>query len=127
MEGSVLMSKSEMQKGGRGTMNTRVSKDKNISIVRWQDKTVNIASTFVRIGDKYKVKRWNKKKKKYVEVDRPEAIRYYNNYMGGVDLMDCLISYYPMTFRTKQWPTRSILQLFTMRVANIVNENERNT
>ena len=97
----------EMKKGGRGTMDTRISKDKNICIVRWEDNNmVNIASTFVGIVDKDKVKRWNKEKKKYIEVDRPEPIRYYSDYMGGVDLMDCLISYYPMRFRTKQWPTR---------------------
>ena len=61
-------------------MYTRVSKDKNICIVRWQDNNmVNIASTSVGIGDEDKVKRWNKKEKKYIEIDRPEAIRYYND------------------------------------------------
>ena len=109
MGGAVLMSKSEMEKGGRRTMDTRLSKDKNTCIVRWQDNNmVNIASTFVGIGDKDKAKRWNKKGKKYIEVDGPEGIRYYNDYMGSVDLMDRLISYYAMTFRTKRWPTRVI-------------------
>ena len=46
MGGAVLMSKDEMKKGGRGTTDARVSKDKNICIVRWQDNNmVNIAST----------------------------------------------------------------------------------
>ena len=63
---------------------------------------VNIAFTFVGIGGKNKVKRWNKKEKKYIKVDGPEAIRYQNDYMGGVDLMDRLISYYPTTFRIKR-------------------------
>ena len=46
MGGAVLMSKGEMKKGGRGTTDTGVSKDKNICIVRWQDNNmVNIAST----------------------------------------------------------------------------------
>ena len=79
---------------------------------------VNIAFTFVGNGDKDKVKCWNKKEKKYIEIDRPETIRYYNDYVGGLDLIDYLISYYPMTFRTKRWPTRVILDLFTMSVAN---------
>lgn len=34
MGGAVLMSKGEMKKGGRGTTDTGVSKDKNICIVR---------------------------------------------------------------------------------------------
>ena len=46
-------------------MDTCVSKDKNIWIVRCQDNNmVNIASVFVGIIDKDKVKRWNKKEKK---------------------------------------------------------------
>ena len=77
---------------------------------------VNIASAFAGIGGKDKVKRWNKNK--YIEVERPDAIRYYNDYMGGVDLMDRLVSYYLMTFRNKRWSTRVILHLFAMSVAN---------
>ena len=38
--------------------------------------------------------------------------------MEGVELMDRLISCYPMTFRTKGWPTRVILHLFIVRPAN---------
>ena len=38
--------------------------------------------------------------------------------MGGDELMDRLISYYPMTLRTKRWPTRVILHVLTMNVAN---------
>ena len=38
--------------------------------------------------------------------------------MGRVDLMDRLISYYSMMFRTKRWPTRVILHLLLMSVVN---------
>ena len=61
-------------------MDTGVSKDRNICAIRWQDNNMaNIASTFVGIGHKDKVNRWNKKEKKYIKLDRPEAIRYYND------------------------------------------------
>ena len=84
MEGTVLTSKCKIKKGGRGPIDTRVSKYKNICIVRCKDNNmVRIASTFVGNGDKDKVKRWSKKEKKYIEVDRPQASRYYNDYMGG--------------------------------------------
>ena len=130
MEGAVFMSKSKMKKEGVRTMDTRVSKDKNIRIVRWQSNNrVNIAFTLVGYDDKDKVKCSNKKEKKHIEGDWPEAITYYNHYMGSADLMDCQISYYSMTFRTKHWPARVILYLFTMSVAmhvlSIVNKNER--
>ena len=38
--------------------------------------------------------------------------------MGEVDLMDRLISYYSMTFRTKRWPTRVILHSLSKSVVN---------
>ena len=57
------------------------------------------------------------KDKAYIDVDCPEIISYYNNSMRRVDLMDHLISYYSMTFRTKRCPTRVILH-FSMSVVN---------
>ena len=51
-----------------------------------------------------------------MDVDRPEIFKYYNDFMEGKDLMDCLISYYSMTFRTKRWPTKVILPLLSMSV-----------
>ena len=70
MEGAVFMSKSKMKKEGVRTMDTRVSKDKNICIVRWQSNNrVNTAFTLVGYDDKDKVKRSNKKEKKYIEDD----------------------------------------------------------
>ena len=44
---------------------------------------VNAASTFVRIGNVDKVKQWWKKDKAYIDVDRPEIIKHYNDFTGG--------------------------------------------
>ena len=87
---------------------------------------LNVAS-FVGMGNIDKAKRWSKKNKVYMDVDCPEIIKYYNNFMGGgVDLMDRLISYYFMTFRAKQWPTRVILHLLSMSVVNSWIEYRKN-
>ena len=119
MSGATLKSKGDMKRQGRGAMDSCVSKSGDITIVRWQDNNVvNVASTFVGIGNMDKVKRWRKKDKAYIDVDRPEIINYYNDFMGGVDLMDRLISYYSMAFRTKRWQTRVILHLLSMSVVN---------
>ena len=77
---------------------------------------VNIAFTFVGMGNIDKIKSRSKKDKTYIYVDRPEIIKYYNNFIGGVDLMDWLISCYSMMFRMKQWPTRVMLHLLSMSV-----------
>ena len=65
-----------------------------------------------------KVRRWNKKDKVFIEVDRPEAIKVYNDYIGSVDKMDFLISLYPMNSRTKRWPTRVIMHLLSLSMVN---------
>ena len=98
MSGAILKSKGDMKRQGRGAMNSCVSESGDVAIVRWQgNNVVNVAPTFVGMG-----KRWSKKNKANIDVDYPEIIKYYNDFMGGVDLMDRLISYYSMTFRTKR-------------------------
>ena len=93
MSGAILKSKGDMKRQGRGAMDSCVSKSGDFTIVRWQDNNVvNVASAFVGMGNIGKVKRWSKKDKAYIDVDHLERIKYYNDFMGGVDLMDRLIS-----------------------------------
>ena len=80
---------------------------------------VKMASTFSGIGTLGTTKRWSKTGKSYTEVDQPEAIKYYNDFMGGVDFKDCLTSYYPMTFRRKRWPTKVIIHLLSLSAVNV--------
>ena len=41
-----------------------------------------------------------------VQVQRPTVIGHYNQHMGGVDLFDQLIQYYPFTRRSKRWTAK---------------------
>ena len=119
MNGAVLKSKKVIQKEGRGAFDSRVSRDGSVTLVRWNDNSVvTVASTFVGVGEIGQVKRWSGSVKDFVDVQRPEAIKVYNEYMGGVDLMDFLISLYPVDYRTKRWPTRVIMHLFDMAIVN---------
>ena len=119
MAGAVLKPKSSMQKEGRGSMDSRVTKSGEVVVVPWYDKSsVNVASIFVGIGTTDAVNRWSTKEKTFVPVDRPEATKVYNDFMGGVYKMDFLISLYPMVLRTKRCPTRVILHLVSMSLVN---------
>lgn len=40
------------------------------------------------------IKRWDKKYKQFIYIERPENIGLYNNSMGDVDIHDQLISFY---------------------------------
>ncbi|TWW54301.1 hypothetical protein D4764_0194800 [Takifugu flavidus] len=62
--------------------------------------------------------RWDKKQKKYVSVSRPCIVREYNLKMGGVDLIDRMISYYRMSSRTKKWTFRMLMHFTDLALAN---------
>ncbi|XP_046685653.1 piggyBac transposable element-derived protein 3-like [Homalodisca vitripennis] len=52
----------------------------------WNDNsTVNLASNFIGSGKIDTCKRWDKKNKVYIQVQRPEVVQRYNKSMGGVD------------------------------------------
>ena len=125
MAGTISKPKSSMQKEGRGSMGSRVTKSGEVVVVRWYDNSsVIVASRFVGIGTTDVVDRWSTKEKTFVPVNRPEAIEVYNDFMGRVDKMDFLISLYPMVFRTKRWPTRVILHLVSMSLVDAWIENK---
>ena len=85
MAGAMMKSKQTMTKEGRGAMDSRVTKSGDVTVVRWHDNSsVNVASTFVGVGTVDNVRRWSAKEKVFIEVERPEAIKVYNEYMGGV-------------------------------------------
>ncbi|KAI4822923.1 hypothetical protein KUCAC02_008441 [Chaenocephalus aceratus] len=62
--------------------------------------------------------RWDKKLKQYVTVSRPSIVREYNLKMGGVDLIDRMISYYRMSARTKKWTMRMLMHFTDLALAN---------
>lgn len=69
----------EMKKEGRGTYDERVSENGDIALVRWQDnRVINMASTYLGVGNIGTVRRWSKASKAHVEIKCPEVILDYN-------------------------------------------------
>lgn len=86
-----------MRQLGRGTSFeiTTDHPNNNIGLLKWYDnKPVHLGSNFVTSGELDIVRRWSKKEKEYVNIERPEIVRVYNQSMGGVDKMDQMVSYY---------------------------------
>ena len=81
-----LAEKKEMKKKGRGNFDSRVERTHNIVAVRWFDnRAVTLVSSFTGPQPIDKVRRWDKRTKTYVEVDRPSIVGVYNQFMGGIE------------------------------------------
>lgn len=108
-----------IKKFPRGFTEQTVRTDGKINIVQWFDKKpILIASTGLGEQPKDTCKRWSKKDSKYLQVPRPNIIKCYNEYMGGIDLIDRMISYYRMSARTNKWTVKTILHLIDLAIAN---------
>ncbi|GBP44394.1 hypothetical protein EVAR_81308_1 [Eumeta japonica] len=72
-------------KKGRGTTVEKLTTIDNtdISVVTWYDnRVVNLASTYVGSKPSSEVRRFNKKEKAYQNVSCPKAVTVYNRHMG---------------------------------------------
>ena len=95
------MSGAILKRQGRGAMDSCVSKSGEFTIIRWQDNNVvNVASTFVGMGNIGKVKQWNKKDKAYIDVDRPKIIKYYHDGGSGSNGPPHILSLYDVQNET---------------------------
>lgn len=98
-----------MKKKGRGCSEEVVSSDGSVVCVKWFDnKCVALASNFRGIGTLDKASRFDKISKQKISIDRPQIVQEYNMNMGGVDLMNQMISYYRIFIRSKKWTLRMV-------------------
>lgn len=106
-----LLSDNQMSQMGRGTayeISTNME-NCNLCLVKWFDtRAVTLVSNFVGSGNSETIQRWDKKTKLYVDVERSEIVALYNQFMGGVDKVDQLISYYRTFIRSKKWTMRIV-------------------
>ncbi|XP_037048078.1 piggyBac transposable element-derived protein 3-like [Bradysia coprophila] len=100
---------SEMKKIGRGCSEEVVCSDRSVVCVKWYDnKCVALASNYVGVGTPDKAYRFDKNSNQKISIDRPEIVQKYNMNMGGVDLMNQMISYYRIFIRSKKWTLRMV-------------------
>ena len=119
IEGCMLKIEKELKNKGRGSSDTRVSQSGDITVVRWLDNgIVNLTSSFAGTGNPHTVKRWKACKKPHMEVARTEAIKMYNNYMGGVNKLDFLVLLYHIDAKTKKLPVKMICHFVDFALAN---------
>ncbi|KAM8743645.1 piggyBac transposable element-derived protein 3-like isoform 2-T2 [Acanthopagrus schlegelii] len=114
-----LPSNKAMKNTGRGTSAELSAEDGKLCVVKWYDnKPVLMMSVVHGVQPEDTCQRWDKKVKQYVTVSRPSIVCEYNIKMGGVDLMDRMISYYRMSTRTKKWTMRMVMHFTDLALAN---------
>ena len=101
----------------RGEMDECVSSDGTLSLVKWSDNNiVHILSSAYNAGGGHEVLRWNKDSKSKKYVNCPSTIIYHNKSMGGVDLLDYLLSLYRIHIKSKMRTLRVIFNFVDLCV-----------
>lgn len=109
-----------LKKKGRGATVEKLTTIDNtdISVTTWYDnRVVNLSSTYEGSQPMTEVRRYNKKKKVYESVPCPKAIATYTKHSGGVDL-DALLGYYRIQIKSKKLYHRIFFHLIDMTTVN---------
>ncbi|XP_049955450.1 piggyBac transposable element-derived protein 3-like [Schistocerca serialis cubense] len=118
----------DLKKKGCGFSEEVVSMNEAVIMCKWFDnKPVVLASNFVGCGSQDEVQHWEKSRKTYVSVSRPEVVRRYNHAMGGVDKKDMLISTYRIFIKSRKWTLKMLLHAVDLSCVNSWLEYKRNT
>ena len=96
----------EMKKTPRGSYSVAqaTSDGDSVTLVRWKDNNiVTTGSTIYGSHPVGPVGRYSKDAGGRIQVQRPHAIKKYNEYMGGTDRQDQHVNNYRTTMRGKKW------------------------
>lgn len=121
LPGLVMKSKDDLTKEGRGAMDHRVAEIDGVHVcaVKWYDNNVvNCLSTLHGCHPIDLVQRWSSKEKRHIQITRPSVIQAYNQHMGGVDLLDMLVSLYRINVRSQKYYLKIIFHLIDLAVVN---------
>lgn len=121
LQGCSFSQDTELKKKGRGTFKEQQAVVDGVEVraVKWFDnKGVIVCSTFASAQPVSHTERWDRQLKRKVSVECPSIITLYNKFMGGVDALDALISYYRIHIRSKKYSHRFFFHFVDMVVVN---------
>ena len=93
--------------------------DDSMMALKWMDKRpVSMLTTIHDNSMTTKTRRKSRGKGELEEIRKPVVVDQYNQFMGGVDRSDQLLSYYGFSHRTVKWWRRAAFHLLDMVVVN---------
>jgi hypothetical protein len=121
LKGCEHESDAALKKSGRGSMDEKRCTVRSVryASTKWYDnRCVNLLSNFVGAQPVHKAKRYDKRKKKHVEIPCPNAVVAYNKFMGGVDLVDSVMALYHTTVCSKKYYHRIFFHSMDLMCVN---------
>ncbi|XP_053389577.1 piggyBac transposable element-derived protein 3-like [Mercenaria mercenaria] len=104
VEDCPLRSVKEMAKTERGTYDKAYDANNGLIVIRWNDNNiVNVVSNVYGVEPVQTASRWSRAERRRIRIKQPDAIRQYNQTMGGVDRMDQNVGKYRISIRSKKW------------------------
>ncbi|KAJ8891178.1 hypothetical protein PR048_010693 [Dryococelus australis] len=86
-----------------------VRQDRKVTVVKWYDnKGILLMSC----------KQWGNKRQARIDISRPQIVKCYNYFMGGVNLKDRMMTYYGNKYRTNRWALKTIPHFFDLASVN---------
>jgi hypothetical protein len=88
-------------------------------LLKWFDnKAVHLISSYKSQEPIEIVRQWSVAANQDVKVPRPEIVKEYNTFMGGVDLHDMLVQLYRTNIKGHRFYLRIIFHLINMPCVN---------
>ncbi len=117
LPGVNLMCDAELKRAGRGSFEQKMAMVRATTLyaVKWYDnRSVTLLSDYTGAHPVTEVDRWDRKQKMITKVPCPAVVKEYNKNMGGVDLLDSLLTLYRIKIRSKKWYHRLLFHLLDM-------------
>ncbi|CAB4024272.1 Hypothetical predicted protein [Paramuricea clavata] len=116
--GNKLLKPKEMKKTARGHCVAQVERNTNVVCVQWNDnKVVGLISSYVGREPMTEARRWDKKEKKHVQIQKPKIVEEYNKFMGGIDLLNMCTNLYKRYHQEQGTDKKEVLPLRKFQAA----------
>ena len=95
-----------------------VAEDRKTCIHVIRTQRVNLVSSFVGPEPFDKVQRYDRRIRAHVEVPRPNIVKSYYKYTGGIDKLDMMCAMYKPSVKSRRWYIYLWLHSIMMTVVN---------